>query len=98
MYICLIVSTLPFQAASMRLDAVVGADPAFSSQDPSEVWASPPSAFSPLPPPSCREFVLRVQAPRPAPSSRPTPHKMTTLVHQDSCLVSGVFSQDTMFQ
>lgn len=98
MYICLIVSTLPFQAASMRLDAVVGADPAFSSQDPSEVWPSPPSAFSPLPPPSCREFVLRVQAPRPAPSSRPTPHKMTALVHQDSCLVSGVFSQDTMFQ
>ncbi|KAI5742807.1 hypothetical protein M8J77_011505 [Diaphorina citri] len=86
------------KVASMRLDAVT--DPSFStsSQD-TDVWKLPASPFSPLPSPACREFILRVVAPRPAPSSRPTPHKLTALIMApDSLIMSGCFTQDTMFQ
>uniref|UniRef100_A0A8D8V0Z5 Rab3 GTPase-activating protein catalytic subunit n=1 Tax=Cacopsylla melanoneura TaxID=428564 RepID=A0A8D8V0Z5_9HEMI len=87
------------KVASMRLDAVVSESSTFSSQDPTEPWSLPPSPFSPLPSPSCREFILRVVAPRPAPSSRPTPQKLTALIlSPDSLLMSGCFTQDTTFQ
>ncbi|KAG8336189.1 Rab3 GTPase-activating protein catalytic subunit [Homalodisca vitripennis] len=72
-----------------------------SDNDPSshittEPWS--PISSSVFPPASEREFILRVLAPRPAPTSLITPHRLSVRLRKDEIIMAGCFSQDTTFQ
>jgi len=58
-------------------------------------WSTTSSNF---PQPSIREFVMRVLAARPAPSSRPTPQRLTAVLKKKEFRLAGCFSHDTTFQ
>lgn len=62
----------------------------------SESW-SPTSAVV-FPPASEREFILRVNAPRPSPTSLNLPHRLSVRLRKDEIVMAGCFSQDTTFQ
>jgi hypothetical protein len=58
-------------------------------------WSTTSSNF---PQPGIREFVMRVLAARPAPSSRPTPQRLTAVLKKKEFRLAGCFSHDTTFQ
>lgn len=57
-------------------------------------WSTTSSNF---PQPSIREFVMRVLAARPAPSSHPTPQRLTAVLKKKEFRLAGCFSHDTTF-
>nr|CAD7572545.1 unnamed protein product [Timema californicum] len=77
------------KATQMRTDL----DPVSLVEEP---WSHNPSAQ--FPQPSQREFVMRVIASRPAPSSTPTPQKVYALLRREEFRLAGCFSHDTIFQ
>ncbi|XP_023712978.1 rab3 GTPase-activating protein catalytic subunit isoform X2 [Cryptotermes secundus] len=58
-------------------------------------WSINSSNF---PQPSIREFVMRVWATRPAPSSRLTPQRLTAILKKKEFRLAGCFCHDTTFQ
>lgn len=58
-------------------------------------WSTSSSNF---PQPSIREFVMRVWATRPAPSSRLTPQRLTAILKKKEFRLAGCFCRDTTFQ
>lgn len=58
-------------------------------------WSTNSSNF---PQPSIREFVMRVWATRPAPSSRLTPQRLTAILKKKEFRLAGCFCHDTTFQ
>jgi Rab3 GTPase-activating protein catalytic subunit len=51
-----------------------------------------------FPQPSIREFVMRIWAARPAPSSSVTPQRLTAVLKKKEFRLAGCFSHDTTFQ
>jgi Rab3 GTPase-activating protein catalytic subunit len=58
-------------------------------------WSASSNKF---PQPSIREFVMRVKAARPAPSSIVTPQRLTAVLRKKEFRLAGCFSHDTTFQ
>ncbi|XP_075212098.1 rab3 GTPase-activating protein catalytic subunit-like [Lycorma delicatula] len=67
-----------------------------NTSDRSEGWS--PLTTSVFPTASEKEFILRVNIPRPTSSSMVVPHRLTVRLRKDDITMAGCFSQDTTFQ
>jgi hypothetical protein len=71
----------------------------YDSKPPAPAEEMPQNAGShTFPQPSVREFVMRVWATRPAPSSRLTPQRLTAVLKKEELRLAGCFCHDTTFQ
>lgn len=67
-----------------------------SVNDRGEPWS--PLSSSVFPTATEKEFILRANVPRPAPSSMNVSHRLTVRLRKDDITMAGCFSQDTTFQ
>ncbi|XP_054281898.1 rab3 GTPase-activating protein catalytic subunit isoform X2 [Macrosteles quadrilineatus] len=83
-----------FSEAHKASQMISDSDPA--SRITTEPWS--PVSTSVFPPASEREFILRVVAPRPSPSSLPLSQRLAVRLRKDDIIMAGCFAQDTTFQ
>ncbi len=58
----------------------------------------PSVAIPDFPRPAGKEYILRSTIVRPAPWSRPSPHRMFCVIMKDDFRLAGAFTNDTTFQ